>query len=321
MDDEKRHADQCSPPRSNNPGVQPVSVGVNRTLIIVVGVVFLAVAAFVVLNRPQLQVVHADLPAEFPENGFSHESLERLLRKYVDAQGDVNYSAWHANPQDLLALESYLAAVSHFSPDATPQRFVERNDALAYWIYGYNAYVIWSILQRWPIASVTDIKAPLEIVNGLGFFYRQRFLFGAKPYSLYAVENDRIRDGFKDPRIHFVLNCASQSCPVLRRELPSGDALEPMLQAATLEFVGDPRNVRIDHDSQSIVLSTIFRWFRSDFINDLMRRGLSTERGPLAYVIDAAPEPLKQSLLEASGYEIRYADYDWAINSQAAPEN
>jgi hypothetical protein len=130
------------------------------------------------------------------------------------------------------------------------------------------------------------------------------------------VENDKIRDKFKDPRIHFVLNCASESCPVLRPELPDGDELEPMLQAATLDFVTDQRNVHIDHDSETIVLSTIFDWFHKDFVNDLRRRGLSADNGPLDYVIDAAPEPLKQQLRDAAEYKVEYADYDWSLNNQ-----
>lgn len=291
----------------------------NHYVITALAIVFLAVALFVFVNRPQLLLVEAEPPQDFPDTGYSHDVFERLLRAYVDDEGDVNYAAWHADTGDRRSLESYLGAVSRYSPDATPERFPDRNDALAYWIYSYNAYVIWSILEQWPIQSVTDVKAPLEIVTGLGFFYRQRFLFGGEPYSLYAVENDRIRSGFRDPRIHFVLNCASESCPVLRPELPAGDALEPMLRQATLDFITDERNVRIDHDAQKILLSTIFRWFQSDFTNDLRKRGLPSERGPLDYVIDAAPASLKQSLQEAADYSIEYADYDWGLNARDKP--
>lgn len=281
-----------------------------------VSAVVLAVAVFAVLDRPQLLVVEGSLSPDFPDDGYSHRHFERLLRKYVDGRGKVDYASWHSSEDDRHALESYLAAVSSYSPDTTPERFPDRNDALVYWIYSYNAYVIWSILRHWPIASVTDVKAPLELVSGLGFFYRQRFLFGEEPYSLYAVENDKIRASFKDPRIHFVLNCASESCPVLRAELPDGEALEPMLQLAALDFVADERNVHIDHGARRIELSTIFRWFQRDFINDLRRRGVPSGNGPLDYIIDIAPEPLKQSLRDAAGYEVVYADYDWSLNSQ-----
>ncbi len=288
----------------------------NQILLYSAGALVLIVAAFLVFNRPQLITVDAPLPEDFPADGYSHDVLEGLLRKYVDEAGDVNYAAWHASIEDRRLLESYLAAASAFSPENAPHRFPGRNDRLAYWMYSYNAYVIWSILREWPLSSVTDVKPPLEVVTGLGFFYRQRFLFGETAYSLYGIENDRIRKGFKDPRIHFVLNCASDSCPVLRPELPVGDELESLLRQATLDFVQNPKYVSIDHDNKTIYLSTIFDWFEKDFVNELRRRGLSSERGSLDYVIDVAPPPLKNLLREAVSYDVVYSDYDWALNEQ-----
>ena len=239
-------------------------------------VVIALVYAFFVANRPQLITIDADIPENFPVSGFAHDALERLLRQFVDADGNVDFDRWHQSAVDRELLDSYLAAVGRFSPAATPERFPGKSDELAYWMYGYNAYVIKSVLDHWPIKSVTDVKAPIEAVTGLGFFYRQRFHFGGAPLSLYTVENEEIRKAFRDPRIHFVLYCASGSCPVLRPELPTGDELEQMLQEATVTFISDPQNVRVDHDKKQIVLSAIFEMYRNDFIIELTRRGLSS---------------------------------------------
>jgi hypothetical protein len=282
--------------------------------ILIIGVLLVALAIY--LNRPQLTVVDANLPQGFPEQGFSHLSFENLLREYVDPEGLVDYERWHKSAEDRKALDSYLAAVSTFSPDATPERFRKRSDALAYWLYAYNAYVIRSILGHWPLESVTDVKAPLEAVKGLGFFYRQRFLFGGVAYSLYAVENDIVRKQYKDPRIHFVLNCASASCPVLKPDLPTGDDLEKLMHDATLEFVSDQRNVRIDSENRQVIVSTIFKWYEKDFINEMRRRGKPTDRGVLDYIASVGPAQLRDDLAAAKSYETVFADYDWALNSQ-----
>jgi len=139
-----------------------------------------------------------------------------LLQSDVSVDGRGDYGQWQQSSAARQQLESYLAAVSQFSPKATPGRFSSRNDELAYWMYGYNAYVIRSVIEHWPLASVTDVKAPLEAVKGLGFFYPPRFSFGGKYMGLLAVENNAIRKKSQDPRIHFFLNCASESCPVGR---------------------------------------------------------------------------------------------------------
>jgi hypothetical protein len=277
--------------------------------------VALLVGGFALLNRPRFVPVDAEIPVDFPADGFSHQDFEELLGQYVDRDGDVNYDAWQESRESVAQLDSYLAAVSRYSPDNAPERFPTRDDELAYWIYGYNAYVVKSVLDNWPISSVTDVKAPLEVVTGLGFFFRLRFQFGGKYYSLLAVENGKIRKRYQDARIHFVLNCASDSCPVMRPELPTGQALQELLASATIEFVGDAKNVSIDHANKQVVLSTLFKWFRRDFLNDLRKRGLSTDRGVLDYVASVAPEPVRTELNAVQGYDIVFRDYDWSLNA------
>lgn len=272
------------------------------------------VATFFFVNRPRRVIVDAPVASDFPESNFSHSAFESLLREYVTPEGAVDYKRWHASDESVLTLDSYLAAVSRFSPDSTPERFSQKNDALAYWIYGYNAYVIKSVLDRWPLSSVTDVKAPLEAVKGLGFFYQLRFSFGGEYLSLFAVENERIRARYRDARIHFVLNCASASCPVIRPELPTGDELEHLMTRAAEEFVNNPGNVSVDHDRKTVILSSIFKWFRKDFINDLRAKGRPSERGLIDYVATLATGALQDDLNRSDGYAIAFRDYDWDLN-------
>ena len=284
------------------------------TLLMVFSAIVLFVLAWYWNTRPTLVEIHADIPDGFPAQGFSHTVFEDLLKTYVDDRGQVDYEAWRESAKDTGRLESYLAAVAAHSPDSAPERFGTDGDRLAYWLHAYNAFVIKAVLDRWPLGSVTDIKAPVELVKGLGFFYTLRFIAGGETYSLYAIEKDKVLEPFKDPRVHFVLNCASGSCPILRPELPDGDELEPFLRASEKRFINEERNVRIDHAKQTVALSAIFKWYRDDFINDLRRRGLPSERGVLDYITHAAGAELRAELESARGYEIRFDDYDWSLN-------
>jgi hypothetical protein len=278
--------------------------------------IFAVVAvAFLWSNRPRKVVIDAVLPADFPVAGFSHNSFEQLLQAYVSSDGTVDYRRWHTLPGSVAQLDSYLAAISQFSPNNSPERFPSRNDELAYWLYGYNAYVIKAVLDHWPIKSVTDVKAPIEAVKGLGFFYQLRFSFGGEYLSLLAVENSKIRKQYKDARIHFVLNCASESCPVARPELPIGDDLELLLEKATREFINDPANVSVDHVDKKVYLSSIFKWYEDDFVNDLRASGKAVGNGLLTYVAQNAVDGLADDLAMAGEYEIEFRDYDWSLNS------
>ncbi len=289
-----------------------------RIVIILISVVILVAAGFFWANRPQLIPINAAVPDDFPTDSFSHRGFERLLSNYVDANGYVNYERWHRDAMSIAQLDTYLAAVSAFSPDSSPDRFPSRNDELAYWMYSYNAYVIKSVLSNWPLDSVTDVKAPIEVVKGMGFFYRLRYLFGGRAYSLLAVENEKIRKEYKDPRIHFVLNCGSESCPVIRPELPTGDALDLLLVESAREFVNNPANVQVDHNDQVIYLSAIFKWYEDDYLNWLRANGRRVDKGLLDYVTPIAEGVLTDDLERASGYAIEFRDFDWTVNATKA---
>lgn len=266
------------------------------------------------VNRPRKVIVDVPVAANFPEHGFSHDSFEILLRQYVTPEGRVDYDRWHASEESVDQLDAYLAAVSRYSPENAAHRFPDRNDELAYWMYGYNAYVIKAVLDHWPLSSVTDVKAPIEAIKGLGFFYRLRFSFGGEYLSLLAVENKKIRSRYRDARIHFVLNCASESCPVARPELPTGEELEQMMELAAGEFVNDPDNVSVDHDTRTVFLSSIFKWYKKDFVNDLRAKGRPADRGLIDYVATIATGTLKEDLDGADGYAVEFRDYDWRLN-------
>lgn len=290
-----------------------------RISIVLVAVIVAAVAAFLAAMRPVTVEVRGALPREFPDSGFSHRTFEALLRRFVNASGEVDYDAWHASQDAMAALEEYLAAVAAFSPVSSPERFLSQNDALAYWMYAYNAYVVKGVLDNWPIKSVTDVKSPIEVVKGLGFFYRNRYVFGREPLSLLSVENDYIRKRYRDPRIHFVLNCASASCPVLRPELPTGDALEHLLATAAEQFVSEPRNVSVDHDRKVVRLSAIFKMYRKDFVNHVRATGQPAGDAVLAYVASVAPDALRAELESATGYDLQFREFDWSVNAPDLP--
>jgi hypothetical protein len=272
------------------------------------------VASLLLVNRPRKVIIDAPIAAGFPEQGFSHDAFEGLLRQYVTPAGRVDYDLWHRSGDSVTQLDAYLAAVSRFSPDHTPDRFPERNDELAYWLYGYNAYVIKGVLDHWPLSSVTDVKAPIEAIKGMGFFYQLRFSFGGEYLSLLAVENKKIRARYRDARIHFVLNCASESCPVARPELPTGEELERLMTQAAGEFVNNPDNVSVNHDSRTVFLSSIFKWYKKDFINDLRAKGRPADRGLIDYVASVATGTLQDDLDRADGYSVEFRDYDWSLN-------
>ena len=235
-----------------------------------------------------------------PPARFSNAAFDVVLERYVDDRGLVDYAGLAAHRG---ALDRYYDLIAAYSPDATPPLFPTRNDALAYWINAYNAAVLRTVLEYYPIASVGDVDwwAP----DKAGFFVLQRLTFGGVTSNLYDLENTVVRERYRDPRVHFALNCASRGCPHLPRFAFGGDVLDVQLDQAARRFVAEERNVRIDHDARRVTLSSIFKWYRADFGDDL-----------LAYIARySAPERVAE-LQRAATYEIEFVPYDWRLNDQ-----
>ena len=119
-------------------------------------------------------------PAAAP---LTHAGLDRVLRRFVDEEGRVDYRALKKDEADL---QAYYAQVAAYSPDSHPDLFPARADRLAYWINAYNAAVLVNVLRHYPIAGVTQVKAPAPLFfmpERSGFFYFHRLLFGGRAWD------------------------------------------------------------------------------------------------------------------------------------------
>jgi hypothetical protein len=232
-------------------------------------------------------------PAEV--TSFRHDVFDRLLKKYVSAQGKVDYDAWHKNADDRRALQEYVNLIGNASPESHPRLFPDRDAQLAYWVNAYNALVIEGVLSHYPVKSVNDIKPGITVKQGQGFFYNLKFKVGGRTINLLDLEQQVLLEQYKDPRIHFAINCASGSCPPLKPEAFKGPE---QLDALARAFINDEKNVYVSHDKKTIYVSKIFEWYADDF-GDVR-----------AFLKKYSTRPLPDE------YALRYLDYDWNLNER-----
>ena len=239
---------------------------------------------------------------------YSDEPFLALVRKYaIDGGEKVDYAAWKDSAEDLAMLGRQVDLIARVSPDSHPELFPTSESQRSYWINTYNTLVLQAVLEYWPLESVRNVKISFtsRLVPGKGFFYDRKVIVGGKKTSLYKFEKQVLREQ-KDSRLHFALNCASESCPVLR----AWEWSDEQLDAAARDFVNDRANVSIDNDT--LYLSGIFKWYKKDFPDDLH-----------AYLKQYAEPGLVQQLQAAKDgrYRIRYRSYDWSLNDSDDGEN
>lgn len=238
---------------------------------------------------------------------FDFGPLDRLLGRFVDARGWVDYAGIKAEPADLRLI---LKRLREASPESHPSMFPGREDRLAYWINAYNALVIAGVVNAYPETSVRNIH------QQPGFF-KVFHVVGGKSRSLDDIEHNIVRKEFGDPRIHAALNCGAASCPRLRPEVYRPDRLEKQLDAAVREFIRDPQHVRVDRDNGTLILSKILDWFGSDFTDWYQREHRVKGVRITDYLNIHLAEEDRVYLQSHPQITIRYLPYDWTLNDRA----
>ena len=116
----------------------------------------LLILASVATNCTTIRPAYGPTPAK-PPSSFSHVALDRVLERDVDSHGRVDYARLKQHEGDL---DRYFRLLATFSPDSTPEFFPTETARLAYWINGYNAAAIKTVLHYYPIEGVLDVKRP-----------------------------------------------------------------------------------------------------------------------------------------------------------------
>jgi len=219
---------------------------------------------------------------------------QAVLKEHVTADGRVRYGDLH---DKLAPLDRYVAQIAAVTPDSHPALFPSRAAKLAYWLNAYNALVLWAFAKEYPQGQ-DRLSGKIGQFN---FFFRRKFRVGGVERSLDDIETKSVRKAFGDPRIHFALVCASESCPWLSRTAFTPENVESELEARTRLFVNQSRNLAVE--GGTLRLSAIFKWYEGDFGG----------RAKLLEFLDRYRNK-KAARLAGRSWKIEYFDYSWKLN-------
>lgn len=219
---------------------------------------------------------------------FSHQAFDEVLQAHVQ-DGVVNYPGVASDGR----LAAYLDQLDRLDPNGLPSW----RHRLAFWINAYNAFAIKGIL---------DGYSPLTTIGQWRYFIGQTYRVGSESINLYDLEKKLLIPDFREPRIHFAIVCASQSCPKLRSQAFTADQLDAQMEENARAFVNDPSKNRFDREQHVAYLSKIFEWFEPDFrrhaesLLNYVRRYVNDQE----LAADLATQP----------YRIEFLEYDWRLN-------
>ena len=226
-----------------------------------------------------------------------------LLSKYYDPAKGMNYKG--LKERDKPALDNLRRQMA-----AVDAQTLSRQDQLAYWINLYNISVVSIVVDNYPVESIRDLST--DPVIRLNIFKKDLVDTKRGKMSLNDIENEKIRESFKDARIHFAINCAAESCPPIRPEPYAGSRINEQLDDQTRKFLNGPNGVRVEKKGGELVLHTtkVMDWFKADFD----KWGGGTVAFLTRYV-----SPDKRKLMDAAGNQIdvEYGEYSWKLNDNS----
>ena len=232
---------------------------------------------------------------------IDHRPWDRFLKAHVVAEDDgVNRFAYgRVTSADQSALDDYVDGLA-----AVPISAYSRSEQLPYWINLYNALTVKLVLDHHPVASILDIDiSPGLFANGP--WSKKLVRIEGEMVSLNDIEHRILRPIWREPRIHYAVNCASIGCPNLQPTAFTTANANALLTAAARAYVNHPRGARIE--SGQLIVSSIYVWFQEDFGGN--------DAGVISHLERFADPGLRGRLVKVKG--IAKHAYDWALNDAA----
>ena len=230
---------------------------------------------------------------------ISHKEWEDFLNKrLITNEEGINLVDYpHLTKTDLNQIDQYITRLSHLNISD-----YNRNEQLAYWINLYNAIIVRTIADYYPVDTVQEVNISPGLFS-VGPWEAHLINIGGTQLTLNDIQNRIIRPIWNDPRIHYVLNDGSIGAPNLSKKPLEGRTIDNQLTEAASEYINSLRGLQLIEDK--IILSKIYHWYRDDFGG--------TETDIIHHLLHFAKPSLAKGLLTANN--INSYIYNWHLNS------
>jgi hypothetical protein len=236
--------------------------------------------------------------------------FDEILDQYV-RDGMVYYRALR---QDHAKLEAYLAWLAAESVEKAP-----RAQQLAFWLNAYDALVLKTVIDHYPISRVTPSYPAHSIRQIPGAFEQLQHRVAGRMVTLDQIEQ-AILPVFKDPRVYLAIGRGAIGGGRLRSEAFAADRVEAQLTEVAAECAGRSQCFTIDAASDSVALSPVFSWRANDFIAayDMTSPPAFAARSPIERAVLAFVGPKllagESAFLTKNEFKVVFKPFDWSLN-------
>jgi uncharacterized protein DUF547 len=254
----------------------------------------------------------ASLAQEPPPVDVLHRPFDQLLDLQV-RDGLVYYRALRAERG---RLDRYAASLD--VPAATYESW-PREQKIAFWLNAYNAFVLQTVVDHYPIRGRAAAYPSSSIRQIPGAFEKTPHRAAGRAVTLDEIEKT-ILPAFKDPRVHLALGRGAVGSGRLRSEAYTAARLAAQLDAVQAELVAERAMLTIDRASDLMTVTPIVSWHEAEFVAayDKGASGTFAERSPIerAVVAFILPHllPLEREAVQKNTFRVTFHPFDWRLN-------
>jgi hypothetical protein len=229
---------------------------------------------------------------------IDHGAWDRFLQTYLrlgpDGIARIPYGRVATTDRDALATDlSRLAGL--------PISAYSRHEQFAFWVDLYNELTVMLVLTHYPVSSIRNIAISPGLLSS-GPWGKKLVTIEGEALSLDDIEHRILRPIWRDPRVHYAVNCAALGCPNLQSAAFTAANAETLLDKAARHFINHPRGAAVADGR--LTASSIYVWYAADFGG--------TEPGVIEHLKRYGRPELVAAL---AGIDRISADrYDWSLN-------
>jgi hypothetical protein len=241
-------------------------------------------------------------------------SVRRLLDETLDLYVRDGYVYYRALKSDRSRLDRFVNGLAKVSLDSAP-----REERLTFWINAYNALVLKTVIDHYPIAGRSKDYPARSIRQIPGAFERLTHRVAGRTVTLDQIEQAELST-FDDPRVYLALGRGAVGSGRLRSEAYTPAAIERQLGEVANECTTRAQCVHIDRTANEVRISSIFSWRQKEFAaayagktGKAFSARSPIERAALALVL---PRLLttERDFLDKDQFKVVFTPFDWTLN-------
>jgi hypothetical protein len=188
----------------------------------------------------------------------------------------------------------------------------------AFWLNGYNALVLQTVLRHYPIHGTAKAYPANSIRQIPGAFDKTSHAIAGKNLTLDQIETTVIAE-FNDPRMYIALGRGAIGSGRLRSEAYSTKAVDKQLEQTKQQFAVTPRWSKVDMLTGKVSISPILSWRAPMFIKEYADDAFDLpKREPIELAVIGFLRPhllnAEEEFVKKNTFQLTYEPFDWRLN-------